>query len=392
VDVPLVLDAIIEEARRRARRRRLAYTLAVAAAAVAAISLLALRGSSHPSPTGTPPVDERSAIARAAIDSPIVDAGLVAPRAGWAMNGIGLWYTTDGGTHWRTITPPRLHGQDVVARTLQIQFVDPAHGWLSAGDIPGRLGRYAMLFRTADGGRSWFHPPANCRVCAGTISFLDRQRGFALTGLVPRRGLFKTVDGGRTWHYVARAPFMGQIEFVNSHDGWGSEWTGLLYRSTDGGRSWRRVALPGSVGLPRFFGVRGVATVRAGRRSFVAVTSNAGRTWTMHAMPATLAPQSLGFSAVSPRELVSWAHGAFWWTTDAGRTWVRTTPAIVPGSVWSVQFASRDDGWAIFGMKKGPVLVHTTDGGRHWQPLSPPVPRIPLTPVAPLCGSNCRRP
>src|SRR5438874_898662 len=105
-------EALIEEARRRARRRR-------AASAVTALLLLGGGlgafvafggggGSKRGGLAGTHgrPVtrgEELRQIERAAAQSTIVEAGLVAPGVGWAMNGLDLWWTQDDGRHWRAI-------------------------------------------------------------------------------------------------------------------------------------------------------------------------------------------------------------------------------------------------------------------------------------------------
>src|SRR5579884_2430838 len=202
----IAVDPLIAEARRRARRRRFAF----AAALLAAVAVTAVLVPSHG--TGQTAADELRAIRAAGRLAFVGDAGITAPDAGWAMNGLKLWYTTDGGAHWRTITPPRLRDQDVIARVLNIRFVDPLHGWLSAPDIPGGRGRYALTFRTTDGGRSWFHGSESCTGCGGALSFLDRTRGFSLV----RNELYATRDGGETWRRVASTPAPGTIEFADA--------------------------------------------------------------------------------------------------------------------------------------------------------------------------------
>jgi photosystem II stability/assembly factor-like uncharacterized protein len=287
------------------------------------------------------------------------------------MNGIGLWYTTNDGATWRTITPPHLRDQDVVARILQIQFVDPAHGWISASDNPS--GRW--LFRTTDGGRSWFHPRANCAPCGGTLSFVDRRVGYSLYGTA----LYRTNDGGDAWHRVARAPFRGWIAFADARHGWGASWDTGLYRTADGGLTWTRV-LRGQAALPQ----RGLAAVRTGTHAYL-VDLRTGR---RRAFPETEPGQPPIFSAPTARDVVYWARGRLWSSTDAGATWTRIRSRVAPRQVWDLQFTSPVDGWAIFGA----ALVQTTDGGRDWTPLTPPVPRIRYVAPKPPCNSPCRRP
>jgi len=97
-------------------------------------------------------------IERAAAHATIVEAGLVSPRMGWAMNGLGAWLTLDGGAHWRTITPSHVSSMgDPVARIIQIEFADARHGWISATDVRGATGslRHGEIDRTTDGGRTW---------------------------------------------------------------------------------------------------------------------------------------------------------------------------------------------------------------------------------------------
>src|SRR5437660_1245691 len=113
------LEALIEEARGRARRRRLWYG---ACAALALLSgglawFLGHNGGGGPTGragSGLEPSSARPSaqpkpppqFVRVARGYTAAEAGLVAPGAGWAMNGLGLYWTHDNGDHWRRITPP----------------------------------------------------------------------------------------------------------------------------------------------------------------------------------------------------------------------------------------------------------------------------------------------
>src|SRR5207248_818013 len=174
--------------------------------------------------------------------------GLVAPDMGWAMNGLGLWLTLDGGKTWRTITPPNVSAAgDAVARVNQIEFVDKRDGWISASDIPGRapLLRHLAIDRTTDGGRTWKSViPPGCALCGGTqLSFLDARHGYALLGPPPQSRLYETANGGETWRLIANPPFVGAIEFLNRSTALAVTRSGVLYRTTDGGSHWQKVQL-----------------------------------------------------------------------------------------------------------------------------------------------------
>lgn len=379
-------DPLIAEARRRARRRRLAF--AVAALAVLGLALWGFR-SSRPAtrPTAPAPPPARTdwrAVRRAAADATVVEAQRVGTRAGWAMNGLGMWLTTDGGAHWHTATPPA-PGGDVVARLCQVQFVDALHGWASGCDLIGRVfyknggDRYSALERTVDGGRTWTVSKPNCPACGGSVDFLDARRGFELSP----SGLYRSADGGVTWRRVSVPQFRGTIVFADARHGWGWTWGGRVYRTGDGGRHWQRVDFAAKAAQPVVLDARHVVVPLA--RS-VAVTADGGRTWTRRPMPP-----AQSFSASSPQDFVAFSRGALWSSENAGRTWSRVSSVPAP-HVSYLEFASRDDGWAIFELGNGLALVHTSDGGRTWAPLKPPVPKLKLPPRKPICNSPCRRP
>lgn len=415
-------EALIEEARRRARRRRIAYGLLFLLTALAlglyfGIGRGGSGGSGRNAHGGAPtsPAQESQRIIRVGARTIIGEAGLVAPNLGWAMNGLGLWWTRDGGSHWRVITPPQVASTgDVVARIVDIAAVDDQHIWISAADIQGTRivnggTRHMAIERTRDGGKTWHASiPPGCYGCAGAhLSFVDAQNGFALAAAPPRRQfLFETQNGGATWRRVANnVPMSGPIRFLNAREGWAvSEPRGVVggrvYRTIDGGRHWQRVTLaappgyrsePATAGVPRFFAPRvGVVPVRFRDRMHaqhlvVYVTHDGGNSWSPRPAPvaADLGAQTWGFPEALPFSAAtadSWfllAGHRLYWTRDAGHSWsVTRTVAPKAPRVWDVSFTSPLDGWAIFapveiGPRAGSALVKTTDGGLHWTPLAP---------------------
>jgi photosystem II stability/assembly factor-like uncharacterized protein len=360
----IAIDPLIAEARRRARRRRLAVAVVLAAGGL--VVFLALRGSGAATPPPPAPApsaaDELRAIRAAALHATIVASGLESARRGWAMNGLGLWLTTDAGAHWRTITP-QVPGGDVVARIASVQFVDATHGWASGLDLIGNGNRFAMIERTVDGGRTWRTTSHNCAACGGSLSFVDARHGFSLTGST----LFASGDGGKRWHRVGAAPLRATIDFGDAAHGWALTAAGQLSRTTDGGRTWQSVPFAGVASLPQ---PSGAVAVRTGSRVVIEVP--AGNRWTPRRVPATVDPRfQVQFSAPTATDFVLWSKDRIWRSGDAGRTWSSFRPKVAPEQVWGLQFSSSEDGWAIFSVKQGAALVHTTNGGRDWLPLTP---------------------
>lgn len=410
------VEALIEEARRRARKRRLVYAAIVLAGAAVGLVAAFAGGGGHAGrrPTGpaprTPPARsaEQREIERAAKRATLVEAGLLAPRMGWAMNGLSAWLTLDGGVHWRAIAPPHVRSMgDAVARIIQIEFADTRDGWISATDLRVQNeDRHGEIDRTTDGGRTWqtVTPHDRLPIAGAQLSFLDARRGFALTVANRRIRLYRTANGGVIWSLVGAPPFNGTIVFLNEHDGFGAMRN--LYRTTDGGRRWERVALPvpsryarlrTTVDLPAFFGAQdGVASARVlnaktkAQHVVVYVTHDGGAAWSARPAPAAadLHAYTFGFSGGTPFSAASadnWKlmiGRTLYVTHDAGVRWsvVRARYAPKPPAVWDVQFTSASGGWAIFGVGDGAALVRTTNGGRDWTPVHPPEMRIPEKP------------
>lgn len=415
---------VIEDARARQRRHRsIAVTLfAAAAAALAAGLFIGFAGGGggsgagrhsggHGSGAGATAHASNQLPAEASADLPpnIGQFGLLAPRIGWAVNGVGFFITRDGGRHWSSTTVPNLSG-DILAElytaaspvpnALVLSFNSETSTYDQA--CPGKpgpaIGAGALAVST-DLGRSWRTAtlPA-CRL-ATSLSFLSPRVGFALAHVSPtRQAIYQTTDGARSWHRRGIIPLRnhnGSISFASRNDGWAIRFTsaalgaserGRLYRTTDGGRSWTQSdtcrgtpvrGITTTCQTPRFFGTHGVmpavATNNATHTSrlLLYTTSDAGRSWSARTVAAGQAlkwyithGQPIPFSAPNAHDLFVFLSGTLYNSLDSGHTWTRLPEPRLSGYV-ALDFASARYGW----IQAGHHLDYTTDGGRHWKQI-----------------------
>ena len=99
-----------------------------------------------------------------------------------------VYWTADGGNHWRASNPTsgRTGSVDVVSRTVV---------WLF-GRLAGNEPRFPRLFRTTDAGRHWRSLHVPVRVSSdGLPDGVNATLGFATSGPV----VWRTADGGLHW-------------------------------------------------------------------------------------------------------------------------------------------------------------------------------------------------
>jgi photosystem II stability/assembly factor-like uncharacterized protein len=409
---PDELEALIPEARARQRRRWLFLAAGVAIAAGVGLAIwAAIPGGhsiviyDHGHVASTSGQIGRARYAHRGISDMGTSGGVT-----WASDGHHLWLTGNHGRTWRNVRlrplGVGLHkgNPNPLTNIAEVQFVDKQRGWASSTDRAG-------IYRTTDGGRTWrvAIPPGCYRGCDGArIDFLDARHGYALVGVraIGSNKLFRTDDGGRTWQFVSQPPVWGPITFVNDLVGFAGgpgqmiigPYLGppivTLYRTTDGGRTWSKYDIAGSDSFAELpigvFGGKVVLVQNAANRGdslnlnpgTVWMSGDGGGHWSGRPVPFGPGGIPSSFSSVSPRVWAISSVEDLYLTADAGRHWrkvvVRGLPPRTP--IEKIAFSSPRLGWAIVGRRLAGVvgastLLLTTDGGRHWTPAGPHVPK-----------------
>jgi photosystem II stability/assembly factor-like uncharacterized protein len=391
------LEALIEEARRRARRRRIRNATALITAAAAGVAGLigfhgggggsagttALAGGSNargqasglvPPLAALPAGDEALAFA---FDPRRPNVVYVASPH--ARGGAYIYKTTDDGQHWRS-TGAKGTGwiSDVLSLTA-----DPRH--------PGTLyaGTDTAVYKTIDGGRNW--RPFN----QGLFPTHDRRVCYRPAGA--KRRCF-TMDfgsaGSTSWNHnngwvadVAVDPINGNVVYSAA---------GAVRKSTDGGHTWKTVFVPKQWDG----GVSRVAIAPTRPESLYAIThafysgattiyksTNAGRTWRPTGGASSLPPSccwdstdALAVDSQNPQTLYAAVGGSILATTDGGATWqpmMNGLPAIGvtslatdprrTGTLYATVDTSQTSKSKTGNIEKSIGAIYkTTDGGQTW--------------------------
>jgi photosystem II stability/assembly factor-like uncharacterized protein len=290
-------------------------------------------------------------------------------RIVWVSGHAGTFARTlDGGVTW---TPGRVAGAD----TLQFRDVHAVSAdtaiLMSAGS-----GELSRIFRTTDGGRSWTQQYLNRDPDAffDCMAFWDSRRGIVFSDAVQgQHVLLITSDGGQRWErlppdrlppaaageggFAASGTCITAVGRATAFVGTGNSPRAQVLKTTDAGRSWSAHAVPVVGG-----DAAGIASVAfrdslhgvvvggeigkpAARGEYAAFTADGGRSWTPGGR-FTFAGPAYGAAyvpAVNDAPVVAVGPGGANISRDDGRSWA----SLDSLAYWSVGFASPTAGWAV---------------------------------------------
>jgi photosystem II stability/assembly factor-like uncharacterized protein len=400
---------------RRPARRGGGAPAQLARAALVALCLLAVAGcgASATRAPGAPTATPAAPFAPTAVVGSVMALRMFDATTGWAATADRLLRTTDGGLHWRDVTPPAPAGSGTQGVGAFPRSAGDA--WVVRDLVEGGPGAsQSVVSHTTDGGHTWRSitlPVFN----VAQITSVDAEHGWMLADLDTADGeqaadIFRTADGGQTWAKVSSAadrpgalPLDGQkfgLAFRDATTGWSVQGDSLdsaprlhgLFQTRDGGATWQPVpalALPAALAhapaldefgrLPTFFsplvGVLPVEVVSQATGdvadTVLYVTRDGGVTW------SPTAPVQVSADVMSLLDSSTWwivpdddSRTRLFATSDGGQHWASRTPGTPFAGVSVLSFASGALGWAI----GSAGLLRTSDGGRTWTVFAPAPP------------------
>ena len=258
--------------------------------------------------------------------------------------------TTDAGVTWsiKPLDVPRQWGQ--IASATRLTFSDARHGWINFSILSNVAFDPGFMLMTDDGGKNWHMPQADPHR-GGAIRFVTEKRGW----LVGELGeLLSTTDGGNSWKEVALNPpshLKGDFRetyflpaFSDKNFGYlpvffeGNEERGSwlqIFTTHNAGRQWKPIATFQSPNeslverLPARFHGTSIAPFLSNstinlKRKQTRIISDAYQPGSHSFSKFTFTSRTTGWASdLMPR------IGDLWSTSDAGKTWKKITPPVI---------------------------------------------------------------
>ena len=347
---------------------------------------------------------------------------MLGPSAGWAIGAsrdevARVLRTGDGGLTWTDVTPPEAPPSAESGRRVLGEYADEQRAWVVfSGGTADQGSAPAVVWRTADGGRSWLPsrlvgPPFGAPWFE-PLALGVREDGFGWLMMSVGAGmshqyvaLYTSQDQGITWDRildpttdqpVQSCPKTG-LEFADALHGWmARDCGGLIDQVTiemtdDGGTTWESKPVPAPDALQSGFTYPYMCTPHSIRltsaslgsfavscRRFLETPGPGGETLAdgPHALYRTQDGGATWDVREYPGGEVLWLDAARGWAL--GRSVYRTENGSASWSLvhqvnWDGQFTFVDtqNGWAVARDGEEVALVRTRNGGSSWAILKP---------------------
>ena len=230
--------------------------------------------------------------------NPLTSVRMLDRSNGWALTDSQILKTSDGGIHWRNVTP----AHTTIARGSKADFMNASYAWVESTAVDGTVN----VQRTTDGGKHWqnaaIHTGYGDDFVQDMPHFLNAKDGWLSIVVTygmstgTQNAIYTTTDGGQHWSKLADFAHINKglyvigtstgISLKDSQTIWDTEaaldhnpFTGastldhpVASVSHNGGKTWQRQALPTIPGVknaiytttpPVFIGQKGLMPVYA---------------------------------------------------------------------------------------------------------------------------------
>jgi len=290
-----------------------------------------------------------------------------APHTLYALAGLGLYKTTNGGQRWFHVDAALLPGPVLAVAVAPSR---PLRVYASVG---------GTIFRSDDAGATWSSGVATGAFTVATLA-VDPQEADTVyaTGSTGQGGVFASRDGGRTWAQAGLASRFVYSLSVDPHQP-ATIYAGTdrgVWKSTNSARSWQAAAALITPASP----VTVIAVDPLERRTLYAagagiyVSRNGGASWRQLLAP-TATPGGVACLIITSAPgrpiyacagglLKSSDHGERWLPLDGGLGSHKVSAAIADPSSPDRLYAAVFDS----GISPGPAIYKTIDAGATWLP------------------------
>jgi len=262
-----------------------------------------------------------------------------------------LYRTSDGGITWTSSATPFSNGD--------LSFVDGNNGWMMADLGAGAGSMVIAVFQTTDGGATWTQTYTNAPHVNGGDEMIPRSgmKQFItplnmstawIGGVVYAPGsiyLFRTDDGGKTWFHInlplsealrSGDLLVDEIRFTSQLEGLlvlrelsSTEIKTLVYHTEDGGNSWNPAAAELPVG-----GMMDIAadqTIILFNEDQFYISKDGGESWNIVAPDVSFGESisSMSFANSNTGWVITTgaeSHRSLYKTTDGASTWFPIIP------------------------------------------------------------------
>ena len=306
------------------------------------------------------------------------DVAMATPTSGWAI-GVGglIYHTTDGGTTWAY----QLQGTNNLAfdaDLYSVYFLNSNLGW-AVGTSVYPAG--STFLATTDGGTTWKSqtPPASFTPTLYSVYFQDANNGWAV-GSSGRCAL--TTNGGTNWVNVtmpvAATYSLYSVRFRDAHNGYivgGPTGQGFVMQTTNGGQSWADPVQVASQPLYAVAYVDSLTAVAVGSNGAIVQTTDGGADWNTQSTPSGAFRPLKGISVVGSNVFAA-GDTVVVVSTNGGANWTRKRTNL-NGTIYPYQLlngiamATKHTGWAV---GAAGLIYNTNDGGTTWTLEPSPYP------------------